>query len=86
MLEPFALATRLLGWDGKWLFIEQRFEKQGVVHAAAVVKAVMRQRGRSIPFGDLARACGHLQPSPPLPDLERWEAVLASKVAKEAAP
>ena len=79
LLESFELATRFLGWDGKWIFIEQRFEKGAEVHAAAIHKIVMRQRGRSVPFSELAVECGWHEPSPPLPDLDALQAVLASK-------
>ncbi|HEY3451534.1 MAG TPA: acyl-CoA thioesterase [Myxococcales bacterium] len=85
LLESFELATRFLGWDGKWIFIEQRFEKAGEVHAAAVHKAVMRQGGKSVPFAEIAAECGWHGPSPALPDLEAWQAVLGSKDKKNGA-
>ncbi len=79
LLESFELATRFLGWDGKWLFIEQRFEKGGEVHASAILEAVMRKAGKSVPFADVAAECGWHKPSPPLPNLEAWKAVLGSR-------
>jgi len=83
LFEGFELATRVLGWEGKWLFIEQRFEREGVVHAAAIHKVVMRQRGRSVPFEEIAREMGIDEPSPPLPDLAAWQAVLGGKDRRE---
>lgn len=85
LLEAFELATRFLGWDGKWLFIEQRFEKGTEVYAAAVHKAVMRQGGKSMPFEEIAREMGWRGPSPALPDLEAWQAVLSAKDRKNGA-
>ncbi|MBI5544514.1 MAG: thioesterase family protein [Deltaproteobacteria bacterium] len=79
LLERFELCSRLLGWRGKWFFIEQRFENDGVVHASAIHKAVMRRKGRSVPFEEIARACGCSVTSPPLPHLAAWQEVLASK-------
>jgi len=78
LFEPFELATRFLGWEGKWLFIEQRLERAGEVHAAALHKAVMRQGGKSVPFAEIAAELDWHAPSPPLPDLEAWQAVLGS--------
>lgn len=84
LFARFELATRLVGWKGRWLFIEQRFEKDGAVHSAAIHKAVMRRRGKSVDFGEVAAAFG-VEASPPLPELERWEAVLAPAERSRAA-
>jgi acyl-CoA thioesterase FadM len=83
MLDRFELVTRMLGWDGKWFFVEQRFERGGYVHAAAIVEAVMRKGGRSLPFAEIAEALGVHEPSPPLPDLETWKKVFAGRDRRE---
>jgi len=79
LFEGFELVTRTLGWEGKWFFIEQRFESGGTVSAAAIHKAVMRRKGKSLPFDGIAASLGWNEPSPPLPDLAAWESVLGSK-------
>lgn len=75
LMARFELVTRLRGWKDRWFFIDQRFEKDGCVHASAIHKAVMRRRGKSVDFGEVAASFG-VDASPPLPDLDRWEAVL----------
>lgn len=82
LLERCELATRFLGWEGKWLFIEQRFEIGGSVHAAAIHKAVLRRGGKSLDFAPIAAQCGFHEPSPVLPELDAWQAVLGGRDAK----
>jgi acyl-CoA thioesterase FadM len=64
----YRLRTRLLGWDDKWLYLEQGFEDaRGAVAAHAVVKAVFRRRGGTVPTAEIAAAFGWQGPSPDLP-------------------
>ena len=68
-LDPFQrydLATRLVGWDGKWVYIEQRFEVDGHMHARGVVRALFLKGRDKVPSADLAAALGHEGPSPAL--------------------
>jgi acyl-CoA thioesterase FadM len=85
-LQPFqryTLTTRILGWDEKWIYMEQRFDSNGKRAATALVKALVRGRDRSIPTADVMHEVGVDQPSPLLPEhLRAWiaadEAVGAS--------
>ncbi|HEY9347901.1 MAG TPA: hypothetical protein VIQ53_21415, partial [Inquilinus sp.] len=64
----YRLRSRLLGWDEKWLYLEQGFEDAtGAVAAHAVVKAVFRRRGGTVPTAEIAAAFGWHGPSPELP-------------------
>ena len=66
-LPPFAkytLRTRLAGWDEKWFYIEQRFEIDGVLYAAGVVKGLFRSREGNVPPGEMLASAGHDGPSP----------------------
>jgi acyl-CoA thioesterase FadM len=67
--QAFEIRTRILGWDEKWIYFEQRFTRQGQLHALAVVKALMAGNQRLVSTQELFGAAGQaLQPSPPLPD------------------
>jgi acyl-CoA thioesterase FadM len=45
--EKFDLVTRLVTWDDKWAYMEQRFEVDGVLYAHAFVKGLfLDARGR----------------------------------------
>ena len=69
----YTLHTRLLGWDDKWLFIEQRFEREGQLVAVARVKGLFAGREGKVPTAALLQAIGLDSVSPPLPqDLLRW--------------
>ena len=75
-LEPFdryELHTRLLGWDAKWVFLEQRFLKRGELAAEGVVRALFRGRGGNVPTDEVLRQMGYEGPSPDLPEsVRRW--------------
>ena len=72
-LQKFELVTRLLSWDEKYFYMEQRFEVKGVLCAHAYVKGLFLKRGRKIPNAEVAVAAGHEGPAPPLPDeIKLW--------------
>jgi acyl-CoA thioesterase FadM len=65
----YRLHTRLLGWDEKWLYLDQVFEDAGGATAAhAVVKAVFRRCGGTVPTAEIAAALGWQGAAPKLPD------------------
>ncbi len=79
-LRPFQrydLRTRLLCWDQKWFFMEQRFEVAGQVYASALIKGVFVGPREKISPREVAQAIGHDGVSPPLPEEVRawlqWE-------------
>lgn len=75
-LAPFRkyrLHTRLVYWDDKWFFFEQRFMARGELIAAAMVKGLLRGPEGNVSPGDVLAAGGHALPSPPpMPGLEAW--------------
>ena len=75
--QRFSLKTRLLCWDEKWLYMEQRLESDKGVHAIATVRGLFRSRGGSVPSRVLLEGMGHRGESPPFPTqvlcLLAWE-------------
>lgn len=80
-LQPFTLETRVVCWDDKWVYMEQRFviakgDKKGVVAAIAVVKGGFLDRKvkeMAVPASVLARL-GATQDSPPMPaHITEWQ-------------
>lgn len=66
--QRFQIRTRILGWDQKWIYFEQRFTRGDDLHALAAVKALMAGNERLISTDELFSATGHeLLPSPALP-------------------
>ena len=72
--ERFRLRTRLVGWDEKWFYMEQRFETMdGTVAAVGLVKALLRGGRGNVPTAEVMRGLGVGTVSPPLPEhVARW--------------
>lgn len=76
-LEPFRaydLQSRVVCWDEKWFFMEQRFvivkgKKAGEIAAIAIVKGAFydKKKKATVPTANLLHAVGYDQPSPPVP-------------------
>lgn len=75
-LTPFQrydLVTRILGWDEKWVFIEQQFVVDGQACAIGYSKAIIIDGDRALPMTEMLAAIGYGFPSPPLPDgIRSW--------------
>lgn len=77
--QRYTLTTRILGWDEKWIYMEQVFDSQGKRAATAMVRALIRGREKSVPTAEVMRSVGLDAPSPPLPAyLREWIAADAS--------
>lgn len=73
--QPYDLQTRMICWDEKWAYMEQRFviakgPKAGAVAALAIVKGgLYDSKNKTItPPAELLKLIGQTQPSPPIPD------------------
>lgn len=69
-LRPFRkyrLTTRVVCWDDKWTYLEQRFEAGGEILAQAYVKTVFRAGKRTLRSREVLRALDQEQRSPPMP-------------------
>ncbi len=81
-LSRFDLHTRLVCWDDKWFFMEQRFVRGGLAYGIGLVKALLRGGSRNIAPVEVLEAMGSsLEPPPMPPEVEDWiaaEARLAS--------
>lgn len=75
-LAPFKryeLRSRMVGWDEKWFFMEQRFEVEGEVYAYALIKGVLVGPRDKVPPAEMARSVGHGGASPEMPaHLQAW--------------
>ena len=72
--EAYELHTRILGWDAKWFFLEQRFLKRGGDLAAeGVVRALFRGKGGNLTTAEVLEQMGYTGPDlPPTEGLRRW--------------
>ena len=72
--EAYELHTRLLGWDDKWFFLEQRFLKRGGDLAAeGVVRALFRGKEGNVAVAEVLRQMGYDGPDVvPPPAIQAW--------------
>jgi acyl-CoA thioesterase FadM len=66
VFQRYRLTTRILGWDERWFYIEQRFIRDGRVVAIATVKAIIRGAAGVVPSAEALEAIGAVGESPPL--------------------
>ena len=67
VFQPFTLKTKVLAWDEKWIYFEQRFESGGMLYALGVVKGLMAGKQGPIPTADLMKILNLNEPSPEIP-------------------
>ncbi len=73
MWDLFTLKTRILGWDEKWFYIEQRFEKDGELAALGFVKGLFKGPSGVVPIQELLNAAGEAIASPEIPPkVQKW--------------
>ena len=75
-LRRYQLHTRLLCWDDKWFFFEQRFRRHGELHAVAMAKGLVRGSQGNVPPQELFSTLGGPAESPPLTEtVHSWLAL-----------
>jgi acyl-CoA thioesterase FadM len=71
--QKFELVTRLVTWDDKYAYMEQRFESNGALCAHAFVKALFLDQGRRVNTSDIVAELGYTGEPPPCPEeLRIW--------------
>lgn len=84
-LQKFELVTRLLTWDEKYVYMEQRFEAEGGLYAVATVRGLFLRRGRAVNFTNVVRTLGVEATPPPMPAVVRhWKELTALKKERSA--
>jgi acyl-CoA thioesterase FadM len=82
-LAPFAgfeLITRMLTWDEKYFYLEQRFESGERLNASATVRGLFLAGGKPLPTREVVRLLGMTESPPPMPDIVRhWNELTALK-------
>ncbi len=77
--QRFTLKSRLLCWDAKWLYLEQRIESANGLHSVAHVRGLFKGREGSVPTERLLAGVGYSNESPPFPpELAHWEGAEAA--------
>lgn len=72
--QKFEIHTKVVGWDDRYTFLEQKFIQAGKVISAAVVKASFVGRKGPVPSDELYAASGSRSAVPELPAYVRtWQ-------------
>lgn len=82
--QKFDLVTRLVTWDEKYSYVEQRFESGGVLCAHAYVKGLFLDRGGRVSSPAVAVELGYTGAPPPMPEELRIWAELGSVKKQKA--
>lgn len=78
--QRFLVHTRVLGWDDKYTYYDQRFESQGKLHTHALHRLAHLYGGKPISPRTFQEMTGLNQVSPPLPEyVEDWKTLLQNK-------
>ena len=71
--QRFQLKTRILGWDAKWIYVEQTFEVNGVLCAKSVLQGLFHGPQGKISTSEWMNAVGYQKISPELPtEVRSW--------------
>lgn len=63
--QKFEILTKVLTWDDKWIYLEQRFESNRKPYAVARLRALFLEKNGRIPTGEIVRLVTQQNPSPP---------------------
>jgi acyl-CoA thioesterase FadM len=87
-LQSYRLKTRVLCWDERWVFLEQRFEtNSGELIALGLVKAVLTAERRTMRPKEALKIMGLLRRSPPMPPaVKAWALAEEWMVEPRSAP
>lgn len=74
--DRYDVATRVIGWDERHVFLEQAFIRDGAQVALGVVRTrFLKRSGGTVPTGELLRLAGVTKASPALPEwVVQWSA------------
>ncbi len=71
--QLFTLRTRVLGFDEKWIYFEQRFERAGELYCLAVVKGLMAGKEGPVPTQAVFDLLKVTPPNQALPEyVKKW--------------
>mgnify|MGYP001027203660 CR=1 FL=1 len=68
MFHRVEIHSRCIGWDHRFLYVEQSMWRKGEALNHALIRLAVTQEAGILPPEELAAAMGHTAPSPALPD------------------
>ena len=78
--QQFQVETRILGWDDKYVYYDQRFVSQGKLHTHVLLRMVNMYGGKAVSPSTVQEITGLNLESPALPNyVQQWKRLLQSK-------
>lgn len=78
--QPFSVSARILGYDDKYIYSEQRFMSDGKLCTHAFTRFACVYKGRARPAPEVLAHVGITEPSPSLPEpVQLWRNMLDAK-------
>jgi acyl-CoA thioesterase FadM len=79
-LQKFTIESRVVGWDEKYFYIDQRFVSERGLHCIVHVRGVFVCNRKQVPISELVREAGYEGETPALsPEVQKWKAFLQLK-------
>ncbi|MFP3350885.1 thioesterase family protein [Pseudoalteromonas sp. SIMBA_153] len=79
-MQRFTISTRLVGWDHKYFYIEQKFHSERGLHAIAYVRGVFKSKKGVVSVEHMLEVAGFEGVAPILPaEIIHWKEMLEQK-------
>ncbi|MDP4034485.1 MAG: thioesterase family protein [Pseudorhodobacter sp.] len=80
MFDRLEMVSRCIGWDARFLYIEQSMWKAGDCTSHMLLRSAITSKAGIVPPAQVLAALGQPQDSPPLPDwVQAWVAADAGR-------
>lgn len=88
LLQRYDLETRVIGYDDRSVFLEQRFTVRGEIYARGIVRGrFLRRTGGTVPTDELLKLIDpSIEPFDPPAGVTRWAADVALPSTRADAP
>ena len=78
--QKFKLVTRIIAWDEKYYYFEQKFIARRTLCAIALVRGVFLHHGKKVPMEKIQQIIGENVPAPEFPlTVQRWKELMELK-------
>nr|WP_239480590.1 thioesterase family protein [Parashewanella hymeniacidonis] len=86
-LEKFWIESKIVGWDEKYFYIEQRFLTARGLHCIVHIRGVFINKRHQVPIEEVVKAAGYENDKPELPpEVVKWKAFLKLKKERNLSP
>ncbi|MBY0371721.1 thioesterase family protein [bacterium] len=68
----FTVSTKIIYWDDKFFYVEQKFEQNGIMKTEGLVQGCFRGKPGVVPPAELLKRAGLKIERPALPEIVKW--------------